>query len=1580
MPHAETKWVKFGDIRTIAFMGKETIAMASGLHIIFINLNTKEERVEKFDSKERGEGACCLAGHPVVPMFAISERRANPKVRVYTYPSVNKVSECIYGERNWTGFISSAFAGTDYLLTLTSSPKFKAVVWLWRTGECLNTVDTGVSDEYQTMLCSPTSPPLITQLGRPSGRLKLYELNICSKIVSLTPASLAPSPESRKSEKITSSSWTYDGNLLLSDDLGNVYLTPTDGKRRQQVLQSEETTPHLAGPLVVAFRGGVAVANTSPKILFYRKPPAERVKSGSPWKIIWEIETSSPVLYLSRHPQRDSILLCSIKGEISEVSVGDDDIPRLQIICQQGSGHLFLVSVHPGRFIATVDSFDGFNLFESLTGKLTGRMWLGEYGRALSVLSHPVLPLLAISTDTGRCLILNVAEASDPLVHNCFHLIREPLDAAKFSQSGRVLGVCSTRAGRIFIVRGFEGNIHVWGLLEISEKIADYLIYEDETVLTLVQSNKHVAVGKYIAVYKTTGPDYFELRDVVKLPRVYASLHCGSDFGEIIASPFLSKQLHLIKSEDNFDKFILTEALSSSHRLRDVKINADTRYVVTFGYDGLVVIRNRSNLSQLIAVLTTHHRQEGGVKHAVPCPCNSILVTLGKNGNLVASKISQLESAEVGDHVTSFADAKVVLSNSTGVELDGDGDSTWIELKEIRKLERERNEMAIERASILSDFEKLRDRLKALIDDNEKASEAAKLPLENFDLDKEGRARAIENNREEQKNLVRKLEEKASREAEISEFLRKLCWDSMQVPACALISLDGRVRVDNYALPRISDQEEERRAWAKFYVDLSTKLSSAEAAHGKAIPPTKYPQEREPIEKASEKVLNLLKGDDNDEEEKFALSGTTTHRWIREDPSRVVNQILRDGSHCEGVKRNILGKIREEKLKKHFNKLFEAMHSRKSSEIKLARERIARIDHCTLELRQMFQVDCTVDHSWLKLEWQESERPESMVEVEDEEVYRVINDSGSEANVKRLDNSVTREETSVLADTFRTGELKKMMDGVLEVKWEDEIKKDIPRPDCLMKDPSSCSADDLRIIKNYEEALRRLEGEREKYRKCLEKEIEELTESLKSSVTHFNREMELFYLKRLKVESAVLQETLMRLRESQRHHLRLKGMEAFAHLELNELAPAQERTKKLIDDSSALESNVNESRVRYDNLSKRDKLLEGKFRGEFTDLKQPMVDHLLRHYKKRPRLGQLTCTSITYLTEMGKCILSGEKSEILPRECLDYSKGMDMLDVMPSGLPNQIDGCHWMLLCKLRRSKVEIEIRLKSCAVELAEAEQTLTSHQKAIQTSQNRVQQLRETITERKRQNVEAMRDMKVQLVLKMGQIETQLSGNPRDLDNAVLVPFDVVLGINDAIVGAGRKKLGAMKRTMEFRRTIEWREWRHACMKMTLEDMKEDLKILQGVKVTREIQRYLMRHDAVGGVDKDTHITEKSILSKKKQRLSTILDTEKSRLFDIIKTVNQWQKRNDRLEDKIEKVKTENCKMSLLANDEARVRQERFVRAKLKAIMKRNRLVKKIKDNYAELTSLRTQLELLRLKTYPTLRLKDARHLRKN
>lgn len=38
----------------------------------------------------------------------------------------------------------------------------------------------------------------------------------------------------------------------------------------------------------------------------------------------------------------------------------------------------------------------------------------------------------------------------------------------------------------------------------------------------------------------------------------------------------------------------------------------------------------------------------------------------------------------------------------------------------------------------------------------------------------------------------------------------------------------------------------------------------------------------------------------------------------------------------------------------------------------------------------------------------------------------------------------------LLADDFRERALMAMMNGVLEVRWEDELRKDVPKPKCMV--------------------------------------------------------------------------------------------------------------------------------------------------------------------------------------------------------------------------------------------------------------------------------------------------------------------------------------------------------------------------------------------------------------------------------------------------------------------------------------------------------------------------------------------------
>lgn len=185
--------------------------------------------------------------------------------------------------------------------------------------------------------------------------------------------------------------------------------------------------------------------------------------------------------------------------------------------------------------------------------------------------------------------------------------------------------------------------------------------------------------------------------------------------------------------------------------------------------------------------------------------------------------------------------------------------------------------------------------------------------------------------------------------------------------------------------------------------------------------------------------------------------------------------------------------------------------------------------------------------------------------------------------------------------------------------------------------------------------------------------------------------MEKLALEKIKIKSAILQEFLLRLKDRKSRVPKILER----HQQTEEILSDLERdNESLSNEMSKVEQMVQELKSKYEILNKRDKLLESKFRNEFSEVNQPLVEHLSRQYKRRPKIGQITCGSLTYLVETNKCLMTGKKSIVVPQEYLEFLRGMDALDVMPSSLPPQIDVIMWQSLCKLRRNKLDVEIKV----------------------------------------------------------------------------------------------------------------------------------------------------------------------------------------------------------------------------------------------------------------------------------------------
>ena len=197
-----------------------------------------------------------------------------------------------------------------------------------------------------------------------------------------------------------------------------------------------------------------------------------------------------------------------------------------------------------------------------------------------------------------------------------------------------------------------------------------------------------------------------------------------------------------------------------------------------------------------------------------------------------------------------------------------------------------------------------------------------------------------------------------------------------------------------------------------------------------------------------------------------------------------------------------------ESLRLHFNKLFNKVYEIKDRELRLARERIEKIIKIDADLKLLFNKSVPEVPN-LPI-WKIEEQPEKIITVEDEEVSVVPYLSPSEQNL--LEQQKADEERLKqlkLADNFHDHALMTMMDGVLEVRWENTIKKDIPKPQCMLdKSSKEYTEEEMQIVKKYEEDVEFLMNEREKYRKILETSYQDTMVAFKEGNKKFNARLE----------------------------------------------------------------------------------------------------------------------------------------------------------------------------------------------------------------------------------------------------------------------------------------------------------------------------------------------------------------------------------------------------------------------------------------------------------------------------------------
>lgn len=187
--------------------------------------------------------------------------------------------------------------------------------------------------------------------------------------------------------------------------------------------------------------------------------------------------------------------------------------------------------------------------------------------------------------------------------------------------------------------------------LQARGRLADVVLYDNEmneNLKVLVLQTKYElfhAVGQQLLVYDVSyliGQRLVnEITGIITLPVFFYELcHVpgSGDPGLLIGSPYLERQLHMLRLRRNFEDATLTDAALTGHHVRLAHVFADRRWIVTCAYDGLVVIRDRI-VQQIVAVMPVHHRLDLGSRKAIVSPDGDTIVALGHDGSLITMRI-----------------------------------------------------------------------------------------------------------------------------------------------------------------------------------------------------------------------------------------------------------------------------------------------------------------------------------------------------------------------------------------------------------------------------------------------------------------------------------------------------------------------------------------------------------------------------------------------------------------------------------------------------------------------------------------------------------------------------------------------------------------------------------------------------------------------------------------------------------------------------------------------------------------------------------------------------------------------------
>ncbi|KAK9541448.1 hypothetical protein VZT92_001490 [Zoarces viviparus] len=1616
----EVRWIQGFTNKSIEFVDNKTVCYTCGINICFLNLETKKLNV--LQSPGRGVGALTANGNngtfafseeklsPSIFVYIFPELQLKNELKgaaQLDYTSLTLSTDgpylgccsslpdhtiTVWNWENAEPICTQPHAGQDVTslafnplnwLQLCALGSTSLTVWSIQKSASFHVLKPSVielptTDGFFVEKSVPTSQTVSDKLpdfslemppsaisGLRGDNAEHIVTKLCTK-ARLTPCAICWTPTSKLFVGCV------EGFLLLVDPESlsvTVIFNPTTADAIRELRQS-----NFRG-LTLGRNGLIAVGQEG--VVHCLQIEVTQINITQTWTL------EEPVTTVMYSPDCETLLFSSQTGQVYVLnSSWSDEIVKLP-------------DVLSGNFVTAALSHTDKNICVSVTDSGALQLWsadgvclgsLSLQAEVTSLACCPIAQYAAVGTASGDVLFVDLNGQQQPCLVHRVHLYHTPVDQLVFDQEGHYLltgasdsyiYVLDARPSETFSVIGY--TVVAGPVLSLSTQC----IRDSEQVKVLVCTGQELTVLS-LPTRELSGPDCVDRHGclstlVLKVSR-YEVPHplesCVLGLSEVFAYCQERKSLQRFELPQDTDGLSSEQVVQlkpqqevRGHPLGPASLSLSPHqlWLASVGRDGLLLIRETASMERHIE-LQCHLRRLGGVRSVAFSADSQTLLTAGfKDGALVCTDL-RIKGTDAGkaDEARKYSQSmnrflKTIFNAENPVLIDlpewgqeavepeeseasGGADTvdvteqdesynsllsappshpTWLESRREAVIKEDNEQYSETKKNLRNPIKKLLDDIQEIMRENENLPNIECLEQQELNPDVEEQRRLEATVEQEVTRVRNEIELEILAKCYVSDVLRRERWGSKTVKGKAVKAFYSEQQVRNYPLKERTDKEVEdlHRVQNMRKIEMAACTQSG-------------------LKKSSNttRVKEAEQGEEGHDAESAAVTRSCSAQLGCSNPY-VYDQFCLQTTE-QRINQIILLQDVIYRIKTAFNADFEAALQQKET-----------VKHKDRQIREtMLELDMS-EELWepgLTTSEQEDEQEDDS-EIKAEKY--LTPEQTEEEERKKLEE---QQRLAAKGDDARERALDDMMDGVRELKKKDILKMEIPPPEfVLIKPDNQWSEEEKQVYKEYEKRTKDLSEEKEKYKKSMETEIKKQQESNRDAAERFDEALTKLLKKKLKCEMAIYQEELtitylgysvlvedgMRNRELE---LKLKLEKAFAYkAAIREEVKRREEELELFHES-------------YDSAVAEDEALDKEFRKEFSDVRSHVIDRLHKLFKSRHRVQKMSTqadNSSSLFKEQRLC------GSLAPDALGNMLKAMDELDALenaPEGMKIQI----WERFCLFRRTKVEIEQKVKVKALTLAEMNAFLQKRRDEDSAAQQEIKNLSDGLESLHREKNRLLTDIMVQVMLKQDQVKLSTTDLTAGHTDSVLINSSVLEKLNTTSRTLGEQNIAFLEKC----KYIDQLQWEHRMVGMQIEDLNTKARDIQMFRLLLKQQDYLVETDPDMHGETTTVIQEKADLRNVGQRINTIEQLNKRAAEKDEKSATVEQQLPDRTETVAQM--THIYEASASEEDQAAETEELY-----QEILYRKNLEDLARAQRDEMAFLWAEVERLRMKNFPSM-----------